>query len=737
MIRRGLCKKAAAVWPAIAAVVLLGFAASSAASAAPRTGAGTAAPSAAALTPADTRQVCATPATPGWARCLSLIRTDVQPSALATPAIVPAGYGPSSLQLAYNLPSTTAGGGRTVAIVDAYEDPDAASDLAAYRSQYGLPACTAASGCFTKVNELGQASPLPAASGSTGWATEESLDIDMVSAICPNCRILLVEASTPAISDLGTAVNSAVSLGARFISNSYGASESSAETGYDSSYYNHPGVAITASAGDSGYGVEFPAASPHVVAVGGTSLTATAGGRGWAETAWNGTGSGCSAYEPKPSWQTDSGCARRTNNDVSAVADPNTGVAVYDTYDQGGWVVLGGTSVASPIIAATYALGGYPASGSYPASSAYAHSGPLFDVTSGANGSCSPAYLCTAGLHYDGPTGLGTPNGPAAFISGGGPGDEVAFQASTGNLWVTGPAGSSNTGLGMAAGTSPSITGLTGGGYEVAFQASTGNLWVTGPAGSSNTGLGMAAGTSPSIAALPGGGYEVAFQASTGHLWIEGSAGTSDTGLTMKPGTSPAITDLPPENNTFYPNGGLEAVFQGSDGHPWDYSPSSGGGLMSSSASLAAGTSMAIVPTPAGGGSWQALWQGANNHLWTTGAGPTDTGLAMKPGTSPAITDLPAEANTFYPNGGIEAVFQGSDGHPWDYSPGSGGGPMSSSVSLAPGTSMAIIPTPAGGGSWQAYWQGANNHLWSTGAGPTDTGLTMMPGTSPAITALS
>ncbi len=274
MIRRGLSKGAAAVWPAIAAVVLVGSAASPAASAAPRTGAGTAAPSAAALAPAGTRQVCAAPATPGWARCLSLIRTNVQPSALATPAFVPAGYGPSSLQLAYNLPSTTAGGGRTVAIVDAYEDPNAASDLAAYRSQYGLPACTAASGCFTKVNELGQASPLPVASGSTGWATEESLDIDMVSAICPNCRILLVEANTPATSDLGTAVNSAVSLGAKFISNSYGASESPAETGYDSSYYNHPGVAITAAAGDDGYGVEFPAASPHVVAVGGTSLTA-------------------------------------------------------------------------------------------------------------------------------------------------------------------------------------------------------------------------------------------------------------------------------------------------------------------------------------------------------------------------------------------------------------------------------------------------------------------------------
>ncbi|HEY2444063.1 MAG TPA: S53 family peptidase [Streptosporangiaceae bacterium] len=573
------------------------------------------------------------------ARCLALIRTDVRARPLVTAAASPAGYGPTSLQWAYKLPSTAAGGGRTVAIVDAYDDPNAASDLAAYRSQYGLPACTAASGCFTKVNEFGQASPLPAASGSTGWATEESLDIDMVSAACPNCRILLVEASSPAVADLGTAVNSAVSRGVKFISNSYGAAEFSTEGSDDSAYYNHPGVAITASAGDSGYRVSFPAASPHVVAVGGTSLTQASGSRGWAETAWNGTGSGCSAYEPKPSWQAAGGCARRTDNDVSAVADPNTGLAVYDSYDQGGWVEVGGTSAASPIIAATYALGGYPAAGSYPASSTYAQSAPLFDVTSGANGSCSPTYLCTAGPGYDGPTGLGTPNGAAAFTTGAGPGNEAAFQASTGHLWVEGSGGTSDTGLGMAAKTSPSIAGLTGGGYEVAFQASTGHLWVEGSGGTGDTGLGMAAGTSPSIVALPGGGYEVAFQASTGHLWVEGSGGTGDTGLTMMPGTSPDLAELPPENNPWFPNGGTEAVFQGSDGHPWDYSAIGGGGSMSNSVSMAPGTSPAIVPTPSGG-AFQALWQGANNHLWTTGAGPTDTGLTMMPGTSPNITTL-------------------------------------------------------------------------------------------------
>jgi subtilase family serine protease len=209
-----------------------------------------------------------------------------------------------------------------------------------------------------------------------------------------------------------------VNLGAGFVSNSYGGSESSQDTTYDSEYYNHPGVAVAASAGDSGYGVEYPAASQYVTAVGGTSLSTSSGGRGWTESAWSGTGSGCSQYDPKPSWQTDTGCSGRTNNDVSAVADPNTGVAVYDTYSEGGWLEVGGTSASSPIIASTFALAGTPASGTYPSSYLYQDPSALNDVTSGSNGSCSPSYLCTAGTGYDGPTGLGTPNGTADFSSG-------------------------------------------------------------------------------------------------------------------------------------------------------------------------------------------------------------------------------------------------------------------------------------------------------------------------------
>ena len=383
---------------------------------------------------ASVRRACPVPTRPGTAECLSLVRTNVKHHLGVSPAVAPSGYGPSDLQSAYKLPSSSAGSGQTVAVVDAYNDPSAESDLAAYRSQYGLPACTSASGCFSKVNENGQASPLPLAAPTTGndagWAIEESTDLDTVSAICPNCRIVLVEATAPNLGDLATGVNAAVQLGAEYVSNSYGGAEDPSETVADA-YYNHPGVVVTAASGDSGYGPQYPAASRDVVSVGGTKLTPNSStSRGWSETVWNetatgygATGSGCSADESKPSWQHDTGCGHRTQNDVAADADPLTGVAVYDSYDPtfGGWNVVGGTSVASPLVASAYALAGPPAAGTYPASYPYVHHTALNDVTSGNDGSCSPAYLCTAGTGYDGPTGWGTPEGVGAFSSSGAP----------------------------------------------------------------------------------------------------------------------------------------------------------------------------------------------------------------------------------------------------------------------------------------------------------------------------
>jgi subtilase family serine protease len=358
---------------------------------------------------AATHRVCAAPQ-PLHASCLAEVVT-VQAGALKPLArATPSGYGPADLQSAYGLPAS-GGAGRTVAIVDAYDDPTAEADLGTYRSQYGLAACTTANGCFRKVNQSGGTTP-PAVDG--GWAQEISLDLDMVSAACPGCHILLVEASSSAFTNLAAAEDTAARLGASAISNSYGGSEFSGESSSTyNGHFNHPGIAITVSSGDGGYGVEFPAASQYVTAVGGTSLTRGGGSRGWSETAWSGAGSGCSAYIAKPSWQHDTGCSRRTVADVSAVADPNTGVAVYDsTAYQGarGWMVFGGTSASSPIVASTFAQAG----GSAP-SLPYSNPGALWDVTSGSNGICLTTYLCNAGTGYDGPTGLGTPNGLGAF----------------------------------------------------------------------------------------------------------------------------------------------------------------------------------------------------------------------------------------------------------------------------------------------------------------------------------
>ncbi len=354
---------------------------------------------------------CGQSAPRGQARCFAVHRSHSnQP---ATAAATPSGYGPSDLQSAYNLPD--GGSGQTVAIVDAQDDPNAESDLATYRAQYGLPACTTANGCFTKLNQNGQQGSYPAP--DSGWAGEISLDLDMVSATCPGCHITLVEADSASFADLGTAENTGASK-TDIVSNSYGGSDASdAQFGR---YYDHPGVAITASAGDSGYvGASYPASSSSVIAVGGTALTRNSNSRGWGETVWNdssgGTGSGCSAYNAAISGAAsfDTGCSKRAMNDVSAVADPETGVAVYDTYQAPGWQVYGGTSASAPIIAGVIGLAGNASS--VTPSTPYSNTGELFDVTSGSNGSCSPSQLCTARAGWDGPTGLGTPNGVGAF----------------------------------------------------------------------------------------------------------------------------------------------------------------------------------------------------------------------------------------------------------------------------------------------------------------------------------
>ena len=463
---------------------------------------------------------CSYDVAPATARCDVRVRTDdaakARPQRNGGAANGTVGnngaYDPSYLQSAYNVASAAAanggGAGQIVAIVDAFDDPNVANDLAFYRSYFGLPACqtgsvSQATGCiFQKVDQNGGTSyPAPSAS----WSTEISLDVEMVSAVCPKCQILLVEANSNLLSDLGAAVNEAVALGANVVSNSYGSSEYSTENGDSAAYFAHEGVAVVASSGDSGFGVQFPAASPFVTGVGGTSLTqlTNTGTRNGSETAWSGAGAGCSAFEPKPAWQHDSGCANRAVADVSAVADPNTGVWVYDTYGGSGWGISGGTSVAAPIVGSFYALAGNKRNtGDKLASYPYGAPNALYDVTSGSDGSCSPGYLCGAGPGYDGPTGLGTPGGTpnsvAAFRPAGSSGGPTV-PAIASLKPSSGPPGTSVaiTGQGFTGATAVAFNGTAASAFTVSSDASisatvpanatSGPISVTTPAGTATS----------------------------------------------------------------------------------------------------------------------------------------------------------------------------------------------------------------------------------------------------------
>jgi subtilase family serine protease len=400
-----------------------GFAVLAAALVLPSAGSAQAQPAAgpAAAAPVTTHDACG-PVPAGYARCLAVIRNDVHgglgvrgraAGRDAAAAALPTGYGPADLRAAYKLPAT-GGKGQTIALIDALDDPTAEADLAVYRATYGLPACTTANGCFRKVNQQGKSAPLPPADTTYNWQAEISLDLDAASATCPTCHILLVEAAGNTQADLAASAAIAPSLGATVVSNSYGVEEANGVSGYAKDY-QHSGVAYVASSGDTGYTVPTePAVYANVISVGGTTLTRATNTRGWSEAAWSGAGSGCSAWVAKPAWQHDADCPGRTVSDVSADADPATGLAVYSTY-LGGWSVVGGTSASSPIIAGVIALAGNPAQMSS-AAYAYARTKDLYNVTTGSNGGdCGGGYLCTAGPGYNGPTGNGTPDGTGAF----------------------------------------------------------------------------------------------------------------------------------------------------------------------------------------------------------------------------------------------------------------------------------------------------------------------------------
>jgi hypothetical protein len=488
-----------------AAALVAGLSAAALAPAAAQAGPGGPAPRSAAQEAGAGAKLagCARSTGPRRAHCyLSVQPASVAPAAnTAVTCTVneSAGYTPCNLRAAYALAALSAkdGVGNTVAVVDPGDDPNAAADLNVYRSTYGIAKCTTKNPCFTKVNQDGVAGSYPAP--NAGFAQEISLDLDMVSAICPKCHILLVEANSNGFGDLGTAINEAVTLGAKVVSDSWGTGEFNGETGWDGNV-DHPGVAITFSSGDGAYagGVQYPSASPYVTSVGGTELTPAVNTRGWTETAWvtpgtpptQGSGSGCSAYEPKPPWQADAGCAARTTADVSAVA---ANVLSYDTYQASGWYFSFGTSVSTPIIAGVYGLANNPSSIAIPASAAYgAPAADRHDITKGSTGTCTPpasaGYLCQAGKGYDGPTGVGTPHGMGAFQVPGSPPPSITGVSFTGTsaaptITVTG----SGFGAGPPIGTPETCqAGDTGDDYGSSglwFSDTTQGGWTAGQAG--------------------------------------------------------------------------------------------------------------------------------------------------------------------------------------------------------------------------------------------------------------
>jgi subtilase family serine protease len=315
------------------------------------------------------------------------------------------GWSAKELEAAYNLP-TAKGKGQNVYVVDAYDNPNVANDVASYRSGMGLP-----NGTLNKYNQYGQKSNYP--QGSPGWGIEIDLDVEMASASCPKCTIDLVEANSNAWADIEAAECEAVKLGATIVSNSYDGS------GASESCYDVKGVTYLASSGDAGYGVYEPAGFPRVIAVGGTFLNSASGKRGYSETVWTDTGGGCTSA-PKPKWQKDPDCNYRTANDVAAVA---AGAAEYDSYDEGGWLTVDGTSISAPLVAGMFGLAGNSTKQDGGKMlwtlSKSAQEKDIYYISQGTNGQCGGTYLCTAGTMqfgiYSGPTGWGTPHGIGAL----------------------------------------------------------------------------------------------------------------------------------------------------------------------------------------------------------------------------------------------------------------------------------------------------------------------------------
>ncbi|HEV2428063.1 MAG TPA: fibronectin type III domain-containing protein [Acidimicrobiales bacterium] len=581
----------------------------------------------------------------------------------APPAVIGGGnggYDPCYLQSAYNaatLAQNNGGRGEIVAIVDYSVDPNIASDLAAYRSMWSLPSCPSGpasasnTGCvFDQVAQLGAPT-----SGNSGWDVEISLDVDTVSAICPNCQILLIEANSTSFSSLGSAVNTAVADGAIAVSNSYGGTDSSGESTIASAYYQHPGVAVTVSSGDSAGVVEFPSSAPDVVAVGGTSLLqySNQGSRSAnaTETVWNGTpspgdgtGAGCSHYESSPSWQSafisaaggSSTCSTRVTADVSADADPDTGLWVYDTYSQGGWLIVGGTSLASPLVAALYGLSNNATGSSvYPASDLYADSSSFYHVTSGNVGSCG-TYLCDATKAIDGfsgPGGVGTPGGSGALSA-------FAYNPSSS---PTPPATPGAPSIGTVTTTSVALSWAADSGatsYTVYDGTSPGSLSpvVSGLGSTSYTVTGLSPSTTYYFALTASNSAGTSSQSTTSSTTTNSlSPPSAPTGLGATPGNgSVSLSWTAPTNN------GGSAI----TGYVVYYATTSGGELTGSS--QAAASTSATVTGLANGTTYYFEVEAKNAQ--------GNSGVSNEASATPATTPSAPTLNSATPGAGQVAL---------------------------------------------------------------------------------
>ena len=372
--------------------------------------------------------------------CDSEIVTVAQGSPTPMATLVPGGYSAAELAAAYHLPDAASGTSATVAIIDGGGYPSVEAVLARYRTQFGLPPCTVSAGCLKVVDYQGGPPLRPDGTDEEReLSAETALDVEMVSAACPACKILLVQAPTQdfylssqhtpaqAVPSIAKAVEVAIRSGAAAVSMSFGyPSTKDINTGPVSAVFSHPGIAFVASSGDSGYHGNvhgyWPQNLPTVVSVGGTALYQS--DSGFTSSAWNEAGSACETDLPPAHGQPAAVSAycsgHRASSDVSAVSDPSTGVAVYDSYGIGGWYVAGGTSAAAPVIAAMFARAGHTSRVDGPSTLYSAPAGAFTDISVGQNGaahSCQTTapQLCVSGPGWDGPTGIGTPNGLAGF----------------------------------------------------------------------------------------------------------------------------------------------------------------------------------------------------------------------------------------------------------------------------------------------------------------------------------